>query len=191
MSDAVRRQIVRLCSDAAELQQAARIALRQYGPEAIPPLEAALDDPSLGSAGHWRILRLLSSLPDHDNSAAAIACLRRGLDRRDPILIRAALEALGESDAPVAAKALVEMTGHANQDWAIQAILALSHHRTPEAVNCLTGLLSHADESFRWSAVKALARDVPESIRSLLEQHARSEQNPEIRQLIHDTLLGR
>jgi HEAT repeat protein len=177
-------RLVDLASDAADLYEASRAWFLEQGAAAVPLLVRGLQDDRLGSVGHWRILLVLRELRRDEALPAIRAAFRRALDRRDPIVLPGAMEALARFSTPETAAELIALLGDPDADLVKHAAALLGLMGDPAAVGPLARLLEGENASIRFAAARALVQlNLPDA-RAALERHLPKEPDAEVRAVI-------
>src|SRR5262245_47005753 len=154
----VRQQLIDLASDRPELYQGAHSWFIRRGPEIATALMDALHDDELGSVGHSRILRLLAELADEQALPEIVRTLTRALERRDHIVIPAAMNSLAAFRAPETTNTLIGLLTESDLDIIKHAAGLLGQTGDVNTIEPLSRLLSAADASIRYSAARALVQ---------------------------------
>src|SRR5262245_2060340 len=184
------QQLINLASDRLELYQQAYSWFVQRGPETTSVLAQALDDVSLGSVCHWRILLLLRHFAKEETLPAILKALHRALSPYDPIVLPGAMQALAALRAPEATNALIALLQESNADIVKQAAALLGQTGDLNVVKPLLQLLGHRNPSIRYSAVRGLTQLDDPSVRAALKRHLESETDAEVRNLIEGAEKG-
>jgi HEAT repeat protein len=186
----LKQQLISLASDRPESYQAAYSWFVQQGSEITSALAEALDDVSLGSVGHWRVLLLLRHFAKEETLPAILNTLHRALSRYDPIVLPGAMQALAALRIPAATNALIALLQESNTDIVKQAAALLGQTGDLAAVRPLLHLLGQHDPSIRYSAARGLTQLDDPSVRAALQRHLEGETDVEIRNLIESAARG-
>ena len=184
------RELLALASDASGAWEEAGARLLARGASVLPLLERGLDDPRLGAAAHWRILRLLARLGRPESLPAIRAALHRALDHGNAPVLGGALEALAALAIPEAVGELVALLGHTDADIVRRVAALVGQTRSPAALAPLVHLLEHADPSLRYAAVHGLTGLDSPAARAALSVHLPRETDAEVRALIRSAGVG-
>jgi HEAT repeat protein len=179
------QQLIRLASDNESIYQDAWQWFVSQGPLALSTLEQGLEDDGLGSVGHWRILLVLRQLALPSTLPAILKSFRLAQQRRDPIVLPGALEALAVIHTPEAFAALVSVLQSGTTDNVKHAAALFGQMGGVAAETALSGLLSHEQATVRKSAVEALLKINTATARQALTAHRRRETDPDILALIN------
>ena len=181
---ALERHLIDLASDNQEIQKAAESWFVQQGPDITSSLARGLDDDDLGSVCHWRILRLLQHFAKQETLPAILKAFRRALERKDPIVLPGAMDALAVFRVPTATNALIAALEEPNLDLVKHAAALVGQTGDLNAVEPLFRLLDGDNPSVRYSAARGLIQLHDPSVRAALEKHLERETNLEVRELI-------
>jgi len=177
-------QLIRLASDDARIYQDAQRWFLSRGEAIAPALMKGLDDPRLGSVGHWRMLLLLRELALPSTLPAILKAFRAALQQNNPIVLPGAMEALAVFDADEALSALISVLDSADPDSVNHAAALLGKKGAPRAEAALTRLLGHRDPKYRQSAVRGLLEMQTDSAREKLREHRKQEQDAGVLKLL-------
>jgi HEAT repeat protein len=178
-----------LMSTSFEQRRAALVALAELGPaEALDPVRFALADEE--QSVRAEAVRTLGRLKDKDQSSVGVpALLEVVAEARDPVLLLAALRALGESSDPRALSVLGPLVRSTDARVAVAAVEALSRHADPRRLSSLFDGLHHAEPEVVKASMLAIAAEpdprVTVHLGACLDQQAW-----DVRRLAAD-LLGR
>jgi HEAT repeat protein len=186
----VKEQIVNLAADRPQIYQPAQKWFLQQGEKIVPLLVQGLEDESLGSVCHWRILVLLQYFAQEETIPAILQALRTALERRNHIVIPGAMEALAVFSAPETIRMLIELTQESDPDIVKHAAALLGKTGDAAAAEPLLRLLGSDNPSIRYSAVRGLIQLEDPSVRTALKRHLEIETDVEVRELIESTGIG-
>jgi HEAT repeat protein len=183
--DQVKGRLVDLAADRPQIYEAAQDWFIQQGEEVIPVLVQGLEEEYLGAVCHGRILRLLEHFAREETIPAIIRALHTALQRRNHIVIPAAMEALAAFHTPEAVQTLIDLTRERNPDIVKQAAALLGRTGEAQALESLVALLGSNNPFIRYSAARALTKlDFP-AARQALAQHLETETDEEIQELLY------
>lgn len=186
----VKEQLVNLAADRPQIYQPAQDWFLQQGEKIVPQLVQGLEDESLGSVCHWRILLLLKHFAQEETIPAILKALRLALDRRDPIVLPGAMEALAVFRTSVATSALIALLQDDNLDIVKHAAALVGQTGDSNVIEPLLRLLSSKNPSIRYSAARGLTQLDDPSVRATLKRHLESETDLEVRELIKSAGIG-
>lgn len=187
----VNERLVDLASDIPEIYETANAWFLRHGIECASVLINALDDESLGSICHWRILLLLRHFPEEKKLVSVILkALRRALQSNDPIVLPGAMEALAVFRTPEAMDVLVGLLQENDLDVVKHAAVLLGQTDDTSAIEPLLHMMHHDNPSIRYSAASALIQLGGPSVHAVLRQHLQKEVDPEVRELITKAGMG-
>jgi HEAT repeat protein len=148
-----------LMSTSHEQRRAALVALAELGPgEALDAVRFALADEE--QAVRVEAVRALGRLQDKDQSIVGVPALLEVVsEARDPVLLLAALRALGESSDPRALSVLGPLVRSNDARVAVAAVEALSRHADPRRLSSLFDGLHHAESEVVKAAMLAIAAE--------------------------------
>jgi HEAT repeat protein len=148
-----------LMSTSHEQRRAALVALAELGPsEALDAVRFALADEE--QAVRVEAVRALGRLKDKDQSIVGVPALLEVVsEARDPVLLLAALRALGESSDPRALSVLGPLVRSTDARVAVAAVEALSRHADPRRLSSLFDGLHHAESEVVKAAMLAIAAE--------------------------------
>jgi HEAT repeat protein len=181
--DEASEQLGRLASDHQPMYEDARRWFLEQGEAAAAHLVEGLDDPGLGSVGHWRILLVLRELRAASTLPAILKAFRKAFDQDNPIVLPGAMEALAVFDDEAARSALISALASSDPDTVNHAAALLAQAGGRSAEQAIAGLLGRASPAFRQSAVSALLKMNTPSAREILERHRQKEQDPAVLKL--------
>jgi len=186
----LKQRLISLADDRPESYQPAYTWFVHQGPEVAGALAEALDDASLGSVCHWRILLLLGHFAQEETLPAIRNALHRALSPYDPVVLPGAMQALAALRIPAATQALIALLDENNTDIVKQAAALLGRTGDLAAVAPLLQLLGGNDPSLRYSAARGLTQLDDPSVRDALRRHLDDETDVEVRRLIESALRG-
>jgi len=148
-----------LMSTSHEQRRAALVALAELGSgEALDAVRFALADEE--QAVRVEAVRALGRLKDKDQSVVGVPALLEVVsEARDPVLLLAALRALGESSDPRALSVLGPLVRSTDARVAVAAVEALSRHADPRRLSSLFDGLHHAEPEVVKAAMLAIAAE--------------------------------
>lgn len=179
------QQLIRLASDHESIYQDAWRWFLGQGTLAVSALLQGLEERSLGSVAHWRILLILRELALPSTLPAILKSFRLALERGDPIVLPGAMEALAVFHTQEAVVALASVFQRGTIDNMKHAAALLGDIGGTLALEPLIALLNHEQAEARKTAVKALLKINTASAREALEQHRGRETDPKVRALIN------
>jgi HEAT repeat protein len=179
------QQLIRLASDNQSIYQDARSRFLTLGPSTAATLIEGLEDERLGSVCHWRILLLLREFALPSTFPAILKAFRSAVDRKDPVVLPGAMEALAVFPEEEAAPPLISVLQSDNVDNAIYAAALLASVGGGRAVEALAGVLTHRQVSVRKAAVQALLRIDTTRAHEILQRHRTRENDPGILALMN------
>jgi HEAT repeat protein len=180
----IKEKLLHLASDNHDMYRNSYAWFVEQGPRIAKAITQGLDDELLGSVCHWRILLLLGHFAQEDTLPAVLKAFRRAVDRRDPIVLPGAMQALAAFHDPDATDALVSLLHNSNTDIVKQAAALVGQTGDLNAVEPLLHLLDSEDPSVRFSAVRGLTQMDNSEVRTALRHHLENETNQEVRALI-------
>jgi HEAT repeat protein len=186
----LKQRLISLADDRPESYQAAYAWFVHQGPEATGALSEALDDASLGSVCHWRILLLLGHFAREETLPAVLNALHRALSPYDPVVLPGAMQALAALRLPAATQALIALLRESNTDIVKQAAALLGQTGDLAAVAPLLQLLGANNPSLRYSAARGLTQLDDPSVRDALQRHLDGETDVEVRRVIESAVRG-
>jgi|ERR1700683_1754849 len=184
MNSEAGKQLIRLASDQEFIYQDAWRWFVRQGPPIAPVLIEGLDDSRLGSVAHWRILLVLREFALPSTLPAILKSLRLARERRDPIVIPGAMEAVAAFPPEQSVPVMDLLLDSPDTDDVQHAAALLGNVGSELAVNSIKRLFSRPELQVRKSAVRALLRVNSPSAREALERHRLEEPDPEIRALM-------
>ena len=148
-----------LMSTSHEQRRAALVALAELGPgDALDAVRFALADEE--QAVRVEAVRALGRLKGKDQSVVGVpALLEVAAEARDPVLLLAALRALGESSDPRALSVLGPLVRSNDASVAVAAVEALSRHADPRRLSSLFDGLHHPESEVVKAAMSAIAAE--------------------------------
>lgn len=179
-------KLIELASDRVGIFETAYTWFTEQGPGTIPLLVQALENEDLGSTCHARILRLLQIFGEESAASAIIKKLNSGLERKDFVVINAAIIALSAFHTPPVTAVLSALLQNKNTDIVQLAAASLGKSGAPGASEPLLKLLDSDNPSIRYSAARALIYLEDPGIDNYLTSHLESEPDKEVRDLIKD-----
>jgi HEAT repeat protein len=187
-SPTAEEQLFRLASDNPNISEDARNWFVVRGASIAQVLVTGLEDSSLGSVCHWRILLILRELGLASTLPAILKAFTLALERKDAIVLPGALEALAvfHTDQAVSALALVLQEGMV--DDVKHAAALLGNMGDSRAVAPLAALLKHQDSEIRGAAVRSLLKFDTLPASQALESHRQHEKDPGVLALINSKL---
>lgn len=182
----IETKLIELASDRVGIFESAYAWFTEQGPGTIPLLVQALDNEDLGSTCHARILRLLQIFGEESADSAIINKLNSGLERKDFVVINAAIIALSAFPTQGTTAVLSDLLQNKNTDIVQLAAASLGKSGAPGASEPLLKLLDSDNPSIRYSAARALIYLEDPGIDNYLTSHLESEPDKEVRDLIKD-----
>jgi len=173
-------QLVRLASDYQSAYQDAWRWFLQQGPSASNILLAGLDDSSLGSECHWRILLILRELALPSTLPAILGAFHTALASDNPIVLPGAMEALAAFPTDEAIAALASIRDRGSIDSIQHSAALLGNIADDRAVRSLASYLNHPHASVRRAAIKALQKANTPLAHKEIEQHRKIEEDPAV-----------
>jgi HEAT repeat protein len=148
-----------LMSTSHEQRRMALVALAELGMgEALDAVRFALADEE--QAVRVEAVRALGRLKGKDQSIVGVPALLEVVsEARDPVLLLAALRALGESSDPRALSVLGPLVRSIDARVAVAAVEALSRHADPRRLSSLFDGLHHAESEVVKAAMLAIAAE--------------------------------
>lgn len=179
------QQLIRLASDNSGIYQDARNWFLSQGPSIAPILVEGLENSGLGPVAHWRILLLLRELALPSTLPAILKSLRLALERKDPIVLPGAIEAVSAFPAEEAVPALASVLQSGEMDDAKHAAALLGILGGDRAVESLAAALRHPQGGVRKSAVQALLKVNTARAHEALKRHREHEKDPDVQALMN------
>jgi HEAT repeat protein len=180
MTPTAEQQLIRLASDNKGIYQDAWRWFLSQGPSIAPILVGGLEDSELGSVGHWRILLVLQELALPSTLPAILKAFRLALERKDPIILPGAMEALAVFDTDESLSALVSVLKSGESDAIRHAVALLGNMTSGRAVRSLIDLLNDPQPEVRVSAVHSLQGIESPPAQEALKQHRIHEKDPSV-----------
>lgn len=148
-----------LMSTSHEQRRAALVALAELGSgDALDAVRFALADEE--GAVRVEAVRALGRLKGKDQSVVGVPALLEVVsEARDPVLLLAALRALGESSDPRALSVLGPLVRSNDARVAVAAVEALSRHADPRRLSSLFDGLHHAEPEVVKASMLAIAAE--------------------------------
>ncbi|MEZ5351529.1 MAG: HEAT repeat domain-containing protein [Bryobacteraceae bacterium] len=178
MKPTPQEQLVRLASDSQSIYEDAWEWFRSEGPSSAPVLVEGLGNDRLGLVCHWRILLLLREFALPSTLPAILAAFRKSLERKDPIVLPGAMEALAVFPSEEAASALISVLSAGGTDDVKHAAALLGQRGDARSVEALGALLENKLATIRQSAISALKVTSSSRAGELLKKHRARETDP-------------
>lgn len=185
MTPASEQQLIRLASDNRSIYEDAWHWFLAQGPSITPVLIEGLKDSRLGLVCHWRILLVLREFALPSALPAILEAFHEAFERKDPIVLPGAMEALAVFDSEEATSALISVLQSGEIDDVKHAAALLGNRGDDRAVEALADLLKHEQAGVRQSAVRALLKVNRAPALEVLKRHRQREADPDVLELMN------